>query len=159
MLLEGPASGFTSPETVANDATLWPLFSEAANRSRHHGHPSEEVDLTRKRSRATFTTSSRSNPYLRGTTMSRTPDPRLNASLIREGRMIFQQLQQIFGNRQPRTTNFNDVMIAEAQAKAAKAPALKCCFCLDQGKHKDAITVAKGHAVCTQHLSQEPHGA
>lgn len=88
--------------------------------------------------------------------MTRKPDPRLNASLIREGRMIFQQLQQVFGNHQPRTTSFNDVLIEEAKAKAAQAPTLKCAVCLAAGtaeKANQAITIANGDAVCQQHLA------
>jgi hypothetical protein len=92
-------------------------------------------------------------------------NPRVNASLIREGRMIFQQLSQIFGDRQPqRATSYNDVLIekarAEAEVKKARAlevPALKCAVCLSSNSTtvRDAVTIANGDAVCVTHLVKQ----
>lgn len=90
------------------------------------------------------------------------PDPRLNASLIREGRMIFQQLSQLFGNTS-KIDNVYAMRAAQAQADAdiakakaaAVAPALKCCVCIAAGgttTPKEAVTIAKGDALCVQHL-------
>jgi hypothetical protein len=87
--------------------------------------------------------------------MARRTPPHVNASLIREGRMIFQQLSGIFGTANSRPTNFNDVMVAEAAAKAAKKaqPSLYCAFCLHVRKTNPdpAMTVINGHAVCSDH--------
>lgn len=93
-------------------------------------------------------------------------NPNINASLIREGRMIFQQLSQIFGDRQPqRATSYNDVLIekarAEAEVKKAKAlevPALKCAVCLGSTSTdpvRDAVTIANGNAVCVTHFVKQ----
>lgn len=84
--------------------------------------------------------------------MSRKP-PNVNASLIREGRMIFQQLQQMFGGS-GKVDNYYAMRAAEAQAKAQqKTPALVCVFCFRlRSKPMDAVTIANGQAVCGDHM-------
>lgn len=89
-------------------------------------------------------------------------NPRVNASLIREGRMIFQQLSQIFGERS-KVDNVYAMRAAQAQAEAdiAKAKAekthvisLTCEPCIRSAvtTPEPAITVSKGFAVCHKHL-------
>lgn len=77
----------------------------------------------------------------RRTTMRGTP-VYINASLIREARMIYQNL---FGGRAP-----------GPQAKSATMhfPTLKCGFCIVVRKKRpeDAITVVNGHACCHDHM-------
>jgi Tfp pilus assembly protein PilX len=94
--------------------------------------------------------------------MSRRTTPQVNASLIREGRMIFQQLRQVFGESNNRIDNVYAMKAAQAQAEAdiakakaqASAPALKCAVCLagDSTTVRDAVTIANGDAVCVTHL-------
>lgn len=93
--------------------------------------------------------------------MSRRTTPQVNASLIREGRMIFQQLQQIFGSGS-RIDNVYAMRAAQAASEAeiakakaqAQTPALKCAVCLggDSTTVRDAVTIANGDAVCVTHL-------
>jgi hypothetical protein len=73
----------------------------------------------------------------------------LNASLIHEARMIFQQL---FGSG--RVDNYYAMRAAEAQAKAKPSTSLKCNVCLGtKNKPQDAITIVNGQAVCMEHRS------
>lgn len=66
--------------------------------------------------------------------------PNVNASLIREVRMV---AQQFFGHRQK-------PLFETVQAT------LKCIFCLKEGnlRPKDAITIADGQAVCSGHATK-----
>jgi hypothetical protein len=95
--------------------------------------------------------------------MSRTSyrgTPQVNASLIREGRMIFQQLRQMFGESNGRIDNVYAMKAAQAQAEAdiakakAQAVVLKCSVCLIEDKETPAVTVANGDAVCRPHLTK-----
>lgn len=81
--------------------------------------------------------------------MSRRVPPHINASLIREMRMIAQQL---FGGRED---NYYAMRASEARAKAqaeaakAQAVMLKCGKCMEiTSKPNDAITIYKGTALC-----------
>ena len=84
--------------------------------------------------------------------MARRPVPSVNASLIHEARMLF---QQFLGGRQE---NYYSMRIAEAkaQAKPQRAvcthPVLKCCFCVEAPV--DAYVVINGYSVCEQHEVQ-----
>lgn len=66
--------------------------------------------------------------------------PNVNASLIHEARMLF---QQFIGGRQE---NYYSMKIAEAQAKAHPLIALKCAFCAT-----DAVRIINGQSVCVNH--------
>lgn len=76
--------------------------------------------------------------------------PSVNASLLHELRMF---LQQFTGGR---VDNYYAMRAAEAQAKAQKAPALKCARCIevtiDDSRLNDAITIYDGSALCKKHL-------
>lgn len=66
----------------------------------------------------------------------------INASLIREARMIYQHL---FG-RPPGQS--------KAQSASMHFPALKCGFCIVVRKKRpeDALTIVNGQAVCHDHM-------
>lgn len=80
--------------------------------------------------------------------MSRRHIPNVNASLIHEARMLF---QQFFNGRQE---NRYSLKIAEANARSRTAsvcthPALKCGLCM--GTPKDAHFIINGQSVCLEH--------
>lgn len=67
--------------------------------------------------------------------------PNVNASLIREVRMIAQQF-------------FRHKNFFEPRYQAPKIPALKCCFCRDvKKKPQEATEVIQGYSVCPNHAS------
>jgi hypothetical protein len=83
--------------------------------------------------------------------------PRVNASLIREARIIFQQLHAALGTpkldrqqQQKPPTNMWDTL----KQPEVKVVALTCEPCLRSavGTPEPAITVSKGFAVCHRHL-------
>jgi hypothetical protein len=80
--------------------------------------------------------------------MARRPIPNVNASLIHEARMLF---QQFFGGR---SDNYYSMRVAEAQAKAQRPvvcthTVLKCSFC--GGVPNDAAFVINGYSACPGH--------
>lgn len=95
--------------------------------------------------------------------MARKLGGQVNASLIREGRMLWQQFSPLLRNAgEGRQPNFHAARIAEAEAKArvevAKAAAkassaLKCVFCLTVRPRDplDAVSIKNGQAVCSDH--------
>ena len=90
--------------------------------------------------------------------MSRRVPPKVNASLIREGRMIFNQLSQIFGNSD-KVDNIYAMKAAQAKAEADIAKAkhkpmmLRCARCikLKNTPIHEAVTIYNGNALCDSH--------
>lgn len=76
--------------------------------------------------------------------MSYRKTPHMNASLIREVRMIAQQFFQT-----KRDENFWSSR--SPQPKAAPALVLKCARC-PRGNRRNAISLFEGTAVCEEHL-------
>jgi len=68
----------------------------------------------------------------------------VNASLIREVRMI---AQQFFRSR-------DNVAFWESWSPKPRVAVLKCGFCIRNmdGKQRDAVAVIEGYSVCTHHL-------
>ena len=70
----------------------------------------------------------------------------VNASLIRELRMMYQHAQSAFGGRTPvAPTQF-------ARTQQTVTTPVKCCFCVDISKKPlTASTIIDGFAVCVNH--------
>lgn len=86
--------------------------------------------------------------------MARRPIPTVNASLIHEARMLF---QQFFGGRQE---NYYSMKIAEARAKSAARTTLICthqvmkCSLCTSVEPRDAEFVINGYSVCAVHKAK-----
>lgn len=76
--------------------------------------------------------------------MSYRKAPHMNASLIREVRMIAQQFFQ---------TKRDETFWGSRSPAPKAAPALKCVVCLRESSvARNAVTICNGNAVCQQHL-------